>query len=822
MREGDKISMTEGGELVRANAGEPIAIVGIGCRFPGASGPQQFWELLRDGVDAVGDIPGDRWDGDALFDPDPSAPGRMTCRRGGFIRDVDQFDWRALRIPPREASYLDPQHRVLLEVAWEALEDAGIPFETIAGSRTGVFVGIMWNDYLRMQARFPDKVNGYSATGNAFAFAPNRISYAFDLKGPSMALDCACASSLAAIHYACLSLRLGECETALAGGVNLMLLPDVSIMLSQAGLLSPTGRCRTLDAAADGFVRGEGAGVLVLKPLAKLAPADPVYAWIMGSAVTHNGHNEWIMAASAEGQTSAIGETCLRAGVDSRDLDYVDLHGTGLPKGDALEVAALAAALGGREGRAHPCRIGSVKTNIGHLESAAGVAGVIKVALSLYHRKIPPTLNLTDVSPKIDMEELGLAPQRTLGDWPKREGPNLAGVTSVSMSGVNAHVLLQSAAGAAPAPDSRPGKADLRAYLLPISARSRDSLRKAVEALITYLDKAPSLGVSLADICYTAGVRRSHHEHRLAVVGAGWDHLASELARRLRQMDSQLASGASPPPPHAPRGETMSPFTSRPSPENGPFDRLGLLNELAAVYEAGHPVAWSELFPDGGHCIHLPVYPWSRERLWPSWLPSGRPAVPTPSNSLKVAPPTSIEPPPFIRAEPPVGARDMNVGSRFETQASAPTCRDCSEPVSAGLLERLRKTPPESRRRLMTAALGAEVADILGLGADHHLRPHQGLFEIGMNSLGTVELAGRLNALLGRRFPPTLLFDYSTLESLGAFLTREIFPDSPGGRPDRSDRELEPGAQPFLADLSEEEAEKLLIEKLDRIERNLL
>ena len=333
---------------------EPIAIIGIGCRFPGAPNPPAFWRLLKQGIDSIREIPADRWDIDEFYDSNPTRLGKMINRVGGFIDDVDKFDWRAFRILPREAQHMDPQHRLLLEVAWEALEDAGLPLEKVAGSRTGVFVGIMWNDYLRLQSRAWSKLNGYSVTGNAMAYAANRISYVFDLKGPSMAIDSGCAASLASVHAACQSLWLGESTLALAGGVNVILSPDIPIMLSKAGLLSPEGRCKPLDATADGFVLGEGAGIVVLKPFSQLSPSDRVYAFIRGTALNHNGRNEWIMATSPTAQETVIRDAYRTAGIDPRNVDYVELRNRDV-EGDATEVAALGKVVGTARSEEHPC-----------------------------------------------------------------------------------------------------------------------------------------------------------------------------------------------------------------------------------------------------------------------------------------------------------------------------------------------------------------------------------------------------------------------------------------------------------------------------------
>lgn len=520
---------------------EPIAIIGIGCRFPGAKNLQAFWKLLRDGIDAVREVPENRWDVNQLYDPDITKSGKMSSRWGGFIDDVDKFDWRAFRLSPREAKYIDPQQRLLLEVVWEALEDAGLTLEKVAGSRTSVFQGISSNDYLRLQTRDWSKLDSYTITGNNPAFTANRISYFFDLKGPSITITQACAASLVAVHYACQSLWTGEATLAIAGGVNLMLSPDISIMLSKAGTLSPEGRCKTLDARADGYVRGEGAGSVVLKPLSQVTQSEQVYALILGTAINHNGHNEWIMAANPTSQESVIREACCRAGVELSDIDYVELHGTGLPKGDPIEAKVVGAAIGTQRRRGHPCIVGSVKTNIGHLESAAGIASLIKVALSLYHREIPPTLHLQQPHPDIPLESLGLVAQQKLGPWPNKIGSHLAGVTVTSMAGINAHMVLEGS------PQSN-NKLSLieqletgQVHLLPLSARSPEALADLACAFKDFLTIEESNTFSLQDICYTASVRRSHHEYRLAITGNSRQTLAKSLESFLEgQPSSEL------------------------------------------------------------------------------------------------------------------------------------------------------------------------------------------------------------------------------------------------------------------------------------------
>ncbi|MDH7486314.1 MAG: beta-ketoacyl synthase N-terminal-like domain-containing protein [Anaerolineae bacterium] len=521
----------------------PIAIIGIGCRFPGAAGPEAFWRLLREGVDAISETPPDRWDNDAFYDPDPLAPGKLITRWGGFLEGVDEFDAAFFGISPREAERMDPQQRLLLEVAWEALEDAGQPPDRLAGSLTGVFVGISSNDYARLQFAAPEFIDAYAGTGNAHSIAANRLSYFLDLQGPSVAVDTACSASLVAVHLACQSLRAGECDLALAGGVNVMLTPDITINFTKAGVMAPDGRCKTFDARADGYVRGEGAGMVVLKPLPQaLADGDPIYAVILGGAVNHDGRSNGLMAPSPQAQEAVLREAYRRAGVSPGRAQYVELHGTGTFLGDPIEAQALGAVMATDRPPGSFCAVGSVKTNIGHLEAGAGVAGLIKVALALKHREIPPSLHFQEPNPLIPFDELPLRVQQTLAPWPESDGPALAGVSSFGFGGTNAHLVLQEAP---PSPlrtslplggtEGGPSSLALRAHLLPLSARSPEALSALARACRDFLtaqddDAAPSLH----DICYTASVRRSHHDHRLAVVGHSKAGLVQGLEGFLR------------------------------------------------------------------------------------------------------------------------------------------------------------------------------------------------------------------------------------------------------------------------------------------------
>jgi 3-oxoacyl-[acyl-carrier-protein] synthase II len=764
---------------------EPIAIIGMGCRFPGASNPRAFWELLQEGGDAVREIPADRWDASVFHEPDPVTPEMTSSRNAGLIDSVDGFDWRAFRIPPREARYMDPQHRLLLEVAWEALEDAGLPFEEVAGSRTGVYIAIMWNDYLRLQSRDASRINGYSATGNGFAFAANRISYAFDLRGPSVAMDCACAGSLASLHAACQSLWLGETTMALAGGVNLILSPDVNIMLTKAGVLSSEGRCMTLDARADGFVRGEGAGVVVLKPYSQVNASDRVYGLVRGSAVSHNGHNEWIMAASPAGQEMALTDAYRAAGVDPAAVDYVELHGTGLPKGDPIEANVLGKVVGTRPGRKHPCAIGSVKSNIGHLDSAAGIAGVIKVALAFQNERIPPTIHLEEVNPDIHLEELGLTAQRALGSWPSSTRPPLAGVTAISMSGVNAHVVLEG-------PDTRIRTQTERpwvegALVLPLSAPSPEALLSLVNALRHQLTDDDRGGdSSLRDICFTAGVRRSHHAHRLALVVGPQSLLVDTLQNVLvGQPGSGVFSSESPPDEEDIRPELIevigrclrtrdSAGTVIPSSVGEDQEPSLLLEALGVLYVRGHAVDWQALYPSGGRCVDFPTTPWMRERLWLDWLD-------TPDRALRVE----------SEGQP----------------GHAPA-----------LAQLLSEAPTNERWDLLHAHVRARIAGVLGIDQPHLLKPQQGFFDIGMNSLSAVELVSALQIDVGQSLPATLAFEYPSIDELTGYLaTQVLFLDNP--LPSRAEEQQDNDGQhdamvSRLEQLSDEEAEAQLLAKL--------
>ena len=509
---------------------EPIAIVGMGCRFPGgADGPDAFWQLLREGRDAIREVPRERWDVDALYDPDPAAAGKVASRWGGFLDGVDGFDAAFFGISPREAVHMDPQQRLWLEVAWEALEDAGQDLARLAGSATGVFVGVHSHasDYLWLQYLDPEGMDPFTGPGTAHNLLAGRLSYQLDLQGPGLVVDTACSSSLLAVHLACQSLRAGESDMAVAGGVNLMLTPHFSIAASRMRMLAPDGRCKAFDRRADGFVRGEGCGAVVLKRLADArAAGDPVRAVILGSAANQDGRTNGVTAPNGLAQQSVIRLALKDAGVTGEAIGYVEAHGTGTALGDPVEIEALAASIGRPRPDGTPCLVGSVKTNIGHLEGAAGIAGLIKAALVLEQGAVPPNLHFTGLNPHITVSGTPLQFPDTLRPWPRGGTTRVAAVSSFGWSGTNVHVVLQEAdppAALAEGTDDRPG-------LLPLSARSDGALRDLARAFRERLATAGSASPgALHDLCYSASVRRAHHDHRLAVVGSS----AREMARQL-------------------------------------------------------------------------------------------------------------------------------------------------------------------------------------------------------------------------------------------------------------------------------------------------
>ncbi|MEM1252988.1 MAG: SDR family NAD(P)-dependent oxidoreductase [Cyanobacteria bacterium P01_H01_bin.21] len=509
---------------------EPIAIVGMGCRFPGGvESPEAFWELLSSGRDAHSEIPSDRWDVDAYYDPDPDAPGKMLTRSGHFVKDVDQFDPAFFGISPREAVAMDPQHRLLLEVSWEALERAGQKHERLSESVVGIFIGNDGHDYEQLlqehcQVSPASPLVPYVGVGSHISSAAGRLAYTLGFTGPTITLDTACSSSLVAVHQACNSLRLGECEMALAGGVKLHLMPAGYIGTSRARMLSPDGHCKTFDASADGYGRGEGCGLVVLKRLQDAERAgDEILALIRGSAVNQDGPSSGLTVPNGQSQQRLMQQALAQAKVLPTEVSYLEAHGTGTSLGDPIEVNAAMSVLGDNRSETHPLWLGSVKTNIGHLEAAAGISGLMKVVLSLQHRQIPAHLHLDTPNPKIDWQEWLQVPQE-LTEW-QSDGARIAGVSAFGFTGTNAHVVLEE-----PPTQVISHKAEYERPLqvLTLSAKSVESLSELAERYGDHVIHASHQ--LLSDVCFSANTGRVTHPYRLSVLA----NTSTDLSAKLR------------------------------------------------------------------------------------------------------------------------------------------------------------------------------------------------------------------------------------------------------------------------------------------------
>ncbi len=534
-------------ELVQS---EPIAIVGIGCRFPGGvHSAEEYWRMLRDGVDTIGPIPEDRWRAADYYDPDPQKPGKTNSTAGGFLKDQDLFDPVLFGIAPREAASIDPQQRLLLEVTWESLWDSGQAPSSLAGSKAGVFVAIYNGDYGRLLMGDAAGIVSSTCAGVSHSIASGRISYLLDLHGPSLSIDTACSSSLVAVHLGCQSLRNRECSMALAGGVTLHLEPEHYIAMAKLGMLAPDGRCKTFDARANGFVPGEGCGMVVLKRLADaLQNGDRIYAVIRGSAVNHDGRTNVLTAPNGLAQQDVMRAALRNAQVPGAGLSYIETHGTGTALGDPIEFEAIAKVAGENLTLEPRCALGAVKTNIGHLEAAAGVAGLIKAALALEHEEIPPNLHYLQSNPHLSFEGTRFYVPQQPCSWPRGESIRFAGVSSFGFGGTNAHIVLEESPRLA-----RRAEVELegeRAFLLPLSSRSPEALIEAARRYRAFLSE-PESG-SLYGICHSVALRRDSYEERLAVTARSREEFCrlfdDFLASRSRAGISAGRATADPPP----------------------------------------------------------------------------------------------------------------------------------------------------------------------------------------------------------------------------------------------------------------------------------
>lgn len=504
---------------------DPVAIVGMACRAPGgADTPDALWRLVRGRIDATREVPAERWNGARWFDPDPSAPGKITTNRAGFLENIDAFDPDYFGMLRREAELMDPQQRLALETAIEAIDDAGVPHERLRGSRTGVFIASYHDDYARLVYEDVDAIDLRTLTGTLQSIVSNRISHFLDLRGPSFTLDSACSASLVAVHLACQSLRSGESDFALAGGVSVILSPELMVAMSKVGFMSPDGRCKTFDARADGFGRGEGCEIVALKRLSDaIASGDRVIALIRGSAINQDGRSTVLTAPNGVAQEKLIREALSNAGVAPERVVYVEAHGTGTALGDPIEVDALGAALAAPG--AGPCYLGSIKANIGHLEAAAGVVGLIKAALVLHYGEIPPQPHFDKPNPHLQLG--GTRLKIAVSSQALPASPACAGVSSFGVGGANAHVVLEQAPDFSAPTDDAPGTKDA-AWMLPLSAKTAEGLRALGDQWLDLLHKPAA--PALADLCWTASQHRTHYPTRVAVVA----RTHAEASARLR------------------------------------------------------------------------------------------------------------------------------------------------------------------------------------------------------------------------------------------------------------------------------------------------
>ncbi|HEX4913618.1 MAG TPA: type I polyketide synthase, partial [Vicinamibacterales bacterium] len=503
---------------------EPIAIVGIGCRMPGGvTTPDELWTLLAEGRDAITEVPPGRWSAELYEAMAPEVAASAPRPRAGFVDGLDQFDPHFFSISPREAASMDPQHRMVLEASWQALEHASIAPDRLRGSLTGVFVGITAIDYA-MHVRFAEasRLDVYTATGSAHNAAAGRISYVLGLQGPSMAIDTACSSSLAAVHLACQSLRLRECNLALAGGVNTIVIPDWFVSMTRWGMLAPDGRCKAFDRDADGMVRAEGCGIVALKRLSDAeADGDRILAVVLGSAVNQDGASGGLTVPNGRAQAAVIRQALRAARVAPADVSYVEAHGTGTTLGDPIELEALDEVMSEGRASSSPMVVGSIKTNLGHLEAAAGIAGLIKVVLSLQHEMIPRNLHFTELNPAITLRSLPVTIPRDTVRWPRQQAPRIAGVSSFGLSGTNAHVVLREAPPRASAPSTRD------VHLLTLSARSDAALRRQAARWRDRLMAEPALHPG--DVAHAANTGRAALPHRATIIASGTAEFASKL-----------------------------------------------------------------------------------------------------------------------------------------------------------------------------------------------------------------------------------------------------------------------------------------------------
>ncbi|MEV8318100.1 beta-ketoacyl synthase N-terminal-like domain-containing protein [Streptomyces sp. NPDC059900] len=693
-------------DTLRDGAPAPVAVIGMSCRFPGAAGPAEFWANLKSGTSSVGPAPADRWT------DRPAEPRDTHVTAGGFIDGVMDFDADFFGITRREARHMDPQARILLELAREAVEDASLNAADLSGSRWGVFVGAAADDF-RMSYFAAGNLDRFGHMGTSRALLANRVSHVLGLRGPSEVIDTGQSSSLAALHRALSAIRLGECEATLVGGIHLNLLQQVTDQIQLWGGLSPDGRCHTFDEAANGYVRGEGGGCVVLKPLdAAVRDGDPVYCVIRGSATNNDGGRSGPGIPSQEAHEDVIAAAHAAAGVSAADVAYVELHGTGTPVGDPVEARALGAALGSRRPTGDPVRVGSVKTNIGHLESAAGIAGFIKACLALHHGHLPPSLNFVKSPAGIPLEELNLLVV-TEGEERSFTQADAVGVSSLGMGGTNVHVVLAgspAAAGDGQAPDGAPEDA-----VWCLSGRSREAVQSLARALLDH--PFPAEGYSVADVAWTLA-HRTQGEHRAAVLGGDWADIRLGLEK--------AAAGQGLAVPESWLKET------------GP-GRESLVALAAEYAYTGGITKIQQASGFGARRVPgLPTTLFARETFAWDTSPATRASGTAPATQASGTAPAAGPGKPAAPAAP-----------------LAPS----------GFAERWTAAAPTERLWLTRTFLENEVLSLLG-GSTTRPDPDRTFQDTGIDSMTLLELLDQITAATAVELPDTALFDHPTINEL--------------------------------------------------------
>jgi acyl transferase domain-containing protein/acyl carrier protein/aryl carrier-like protein len=744
-RPAEPVAKADTGKERRAfiHSSEDIAVIGLSGRYPKAKNLDEFWRNLKSARDCIEEIPRDRWDYRA-YGPAEGKAGSMYCKWGGFLSDADRFDAAFFSISPREAKFMDPQERIFLQSAAACFEDAGYSQYRLRDSRAGdgrasvgVFAGVTSNNYQLIQNEAAESGHPMAVNSTFFSIA-NRVSYFFNLRGPSLCIDTACSSSLFALHLACESIRRGECQMALAGGVNLSLHPSKYLALCTAQYLSSDGRCRAFGADGDGYVPGEGVGVALLKPLAQAeADGDHIYGVIKATAVNNDGHTFGYSVPNPTAQAEVIRQALDNAGIDARSISYVEAHGTGTKLGDPIEISGLTEAYGADTGDKQFCAIGSVKSNIGHLESAAGIAQLTKVLLQMRHKTLAPTLIYGGgLNPEIDFAASPFFVQQAPADWKQpvllqadRETPvpRRAGISSFGAGGVNVHAIVEEYDAVAKVRPQAPSGP----VVITLSAKDEARLKAYAEALRTHIVAQREVAVPLAHIAYTLQTGRDEHPFRLAFMAADRDEVVARLESFLREeSDERIHFGQV-------SDEVSEPF--RPDPQGGEAE----LERTADLWVHGTEIAWDAIHSGGRYKVSLPTYPFAGGRYWAGQRTTSEIVLPGTANRRP----------------------DTN-----DAEETAAVVSPQTAPVLTPQLVELGEAIPAERAELLVRFIQQEIAEKLEYAPGELPQPQQGFFDMGMESVMVESFRSGLAQTFAIELPATAIFDHPTIASLSEYI----------------------------------------------------